>query len=92
MDGVVEQQSLLVGEIVKYSVAKDHNSIGKVLDKVNKKEKPTDEITVTGYMIEDKFTKQIINVSYWRILQVMTKQQVIEFIPQGNIPGGYVRE
>lgn len=80
-----DELSLLVGKTVKYSITKNEIGEGVVVDKIQKKEKADDQILVTGYLIKGSDGK-IINISYWRILEV------VEQMPKGYIPGGHNRQ
>lgn len=69
MDG----QSLLVGKTVVFSVNKETKLTGIVLDKIQMLQKPDDQVTVTGYIIQEAQGKQKLynNIAYWRIEDVL---------------------
>jgi ribosomal protein L18E len=78
-----EEQSLLVGKRVSYSKTKHEIFQGRVLDKIEKFEKPGDTVAVTGYIIEDELTSELVHVSYWRVLKVLPE------VPKGGHKRGF---
>lgn len=82
------EQSLIVGSVVEYSVQRNNHSFGFVLDKVLAKEKPEDDFAVTKYLIHDQSTGKVVCVSAWRIVTALNQDEV----PKGNLEGGYDRD
>lgn len=78
-------ESLLVGETVMFTFKKDEPVEGVVLDKLLMKDKATDQIVVTGYMIKmnDGALKQ---VAYWRIISVVDTE---DRLSKGPLQGGF---
>lgn len=79
-----EVPSLLVGKRVAYTITKDTISHGFVLDKGDIKNASADNFTVTGYMIEDDTTHEIIPIAYWRIKKILHDGE-------GHLKGGFNR-
>lgn len=75
------EETLLVGKKVRYSITKQENSTGLIVDKILKvdkvKERTPDgqeiekQLVVTGYIIQDDVTQELVHVAHWRILKIL---------------------
>lgn len=66
-----EQISLLINKKVKFSKTSSIDLEGTVLDKVEMKEKPEHNHTITGYIIQTADGQIFNNIAYWRIKQIL---------------------
>lgn len=85
----VIEESILVGRTVEYSIKRDVNSTGLVLDKILGREKATDDFAVTKYLIEDDDTREVVSIVAWRIHKVFDEDAEH---PRRHLEGGYRRD
>ncbi len=60
--------SLIVGKKVEFSITREENSRGTILDKIVMKEQDRE---ITGYIIEDESGKAWNSIAHWRILRIL---------------------
>lgn len=67
-------ESIMIGSEVTFSYQKDKPMTGIIVDKINMKDKATDNFTVTGYLIQHDGNK-IKPFAYWRIESFKEEQE-----------------
>lgn len=71
METQINNESLMIGLDVTFSIQKGETTTGKILDKISMKEKEDSLETITGYIIkEDMSGKLYNNVAHWRIKSI----------------------
>lgn len=60
----------LIGQTITFSITKEQTTTGLVLDKLIIREKPTDNFSVTGYLVVHSISKRIEPIAYWRIKEI----------------------
>lgn len=64
-------ECLLTGKTVTFSIKKDVTLKGKVLSKIQMRDKPGSDLIVTGFVIEEEETGKLHNnIHHWRIQEV----------------------
>lgn len=63
--------NLMVGRTVVYTVSKSQTSKGKIMDRIEMKDKKDDIVTVSAYMIQDIYSNELISVQHWRVKNII---------------------
>lgn len=63
----------IIGLKIKFSITKDTYKEGTILDKLIIREKPEDQFSVTGYLVETSEGTKVKSevVPYWRVREVL---------------------
>lgn len=69
----MSEESSLIGKKVRFSIKPQTSEIGRIVDRVTMKEKPEDQVTITGYIIcvEGDSLKLHSNVAHWRLREII---------------------